>query len=145
MINFNGHTLCEFVIWWRHQMETFSALLAFCAGNPSVTCEFPSQEPVTRSFGVFFDLHLNKRLSKQSSGWWFEIPSHSLWRHCNEQPWQWFSSSGIFQFQHQCDRNARNSSIHLKHKWKWFALPAKIALFLLLYFLSNNLASVKNV
>ena len=24
-----------------------------------------------------------KRLSKQSWGWWFETPSHSLWRHCN--------------------------------------------------------------
>ena len=23
--------------WWRHQMETFSALLAICAGNSSVT------------------------------------------------------------------------------------------------------------
>ena len=26
---------------------------------------------------------LNKRLSKQSWGWWFETPSHSIWRHCN--------------------------------------------------------------
>ena len=39
---------------------------------------------VTRSFDVFFDLHLNKRLSKQSSAWWFETPSGSLWRHYNE-------------------------------------------------------------
>ena len=31
----------------------------------------------------FFDLHLNKRLSKQSWGWRFEMPSQSLWRHCN--------------------------------------------------------------
>ena len=30
-----------------------------------------------------FDLRLNKRLSKQSRGWWFEMPSRSLWRHCN--------------------------------------------------------------
>ena len=37
--------------WWRHQMETFSALLAICAGN---TCEFPAQRPVTRSFDIFF-------------------------------------------------------------------------------------------
>ena len=29
--------------WWRHQMETFSALLAFCVGNSPVTGEFPSQ------------------------------------------------------------------------------------------------------
>ena len=68
--------------WWRHQMETFSALLALCAGNSPVTGEFPAQKPVTRSY-VFFDLRLNKRLSKQSWGWWFETPSPPLWLHCN--------------------------------------------------------------
>ena len=46
--------------------------------------EFPAQRPVTRSFDVFFDLRLNKRLSKQSWGWWFETPSRLLWRHRNE-------------------------------------------------------------
>ena len=40
-------------------------------------------KPVTRSFDVFFDLRMNKRLSKQSWGWWFETPSRPLWRHCN--------------------------------------------------------------
>ena len=45
--------------------------------------EFPAQRPVTRSFDVFFDLRLNKRLSKQSWGWWFETPSCPLWRHSN--------------------------------------------------------------
>ena len=69
--------------WWRHQMEAFSALLALCAGNSPVTGEFPSQRPVTRSFGVFFDLRLNKPFSKRSWGWWFETPSRSLWRHCD--------------------------------------------------------------
>ena len=54
-----------------------------CAGNSSVTGEFPSQRPVTRSFDVFFDLRLNKRLSKQSWGWWFETLSRPLWRQCN--------------------------------------------------------------
>ena len=38
--------------WWRHQMETFSALLAICAGNSPVTGEFPAQRPVTRSFDI---------------------------------------------------------------------------------------------
>ena len=71
------------ISWWRHQMETFSALLALCAGNLPVNCEFPTQRPVTRSFDVFFNLRLVKRLSKQSWGWWFETPSRSLWRHCN--------------------------------------------------------------
>ena len=45
--------------------------------------EFPSQRPVARSFDVFFDQRLNKRLNKQPWGWWFETPSWSLWRHCN--------------------------------------------------------------
>ena len=71
---------------WRHQVETFSALLALCAGNSLVTGEFPSQRPVTRSFDVFFELCLNKRLTKQSWGWWFETPSRSLWRQCNLWP-----------------------------------------------------------
>ena len=69
--------------WWRHQMETYSALLAICAGNSPVTGEFPAQRPVTRSFNVFFDLCLIKRMSKQSRGWWFETPSGPLWRHSN--------------------------------------------------------------
>ena len=49
-------------------METFSALLAICVGNSPVAGEFPSQRPVTRSFGVFFDLRLNKRLSINNGG-----------------------------------------------------------------------------
>ena len=71
---------------WRHQMETFSALLALCAGNSPVSGEFPAQRPATRSVDVSFDLHLNKRLSKQSWGWWFETPLRSLWRHRNGWP-----------------------------------------------------------
>ena len=70
-------------VWWRHQRETFSALLAICAGNSLVTCEFPTQRPVTRSFVVTFDLRLNKRSSKQSWGWWFQTPSCPLWRQCH--------------------------------------------------------------
>ena len=50
--------------WWRHQMETFSALLAIC--------------------DVYFDLRPNKRLSKQWWGWWFEMTSRPLWHNCNE-------------------------------------------------------------
>ena len=44
-------------------METFSALLAICEGNSPVPGKFPAQ---MRSFDIFFDLRLNKRLSKQS-------------------------------------------------------------------------------
>ena len=42
-------------------METFSALLSLCEGP--LTGGFPSQRAVTRSFDVFFDLRLNKRLA----------------------------------------------------------------------------------
>ena len=61
--------------WWHHQLETFSALPALCAGNSPVIGEFPSHRPVRRSFDVIFDLRLK-------SGW-FETPSRSLWRNCN--------------------------------------------------------------
>ena len=71
------------IAWWRHQMETFFALQAFYAGNSTVTGGFSSQRTVTRGFNVFFDLRLNKQLSKQSWGWRFETSPHSLWRHCN--------------------------------------------------------------
>ena len=53
-------------------METFSALLALCAG------EFPAQRPVTRNFDVFFDLRLKQQLSKQWRRWRFQTPSRSL-------------------------------------------------------------------
>ena len=46
--------------------------------------EFPTQRPVTRSFGVFFDQRLNKRLSKQSLGWWLETIWCPFWRHRND-------------------------------------------------------------
>ena len=79
---------CEYTIWficawWRHQMETFSALPALCAGNSPVAGEFPALREMTRSSDVSFDLRLNRPLSKQSWGWWFQTPSRSLWRHCN--------------------------------------------------------------
>ena len=70
--------------WWRHQMETFSALLALCAGNSPV--------PVTSPHKAITDLRLHKRLSKQSWGWWFDTPSWSLWRQCNA------SSENLFKF-----------------------------------------------
>ena len=83
------YCLCIYVLiwnetvfsWWRHQMVTFSALLAICAGNSPVSGEFPAQTPVTRSFDIFVDLRLNKRLSKQLLGWWFETLPRPLWCH----------------------------------------------------------------
>ena len=68
------------VIKWKH----FPRHWPFVRGIHR-SGEFPTQRPVTRSFDVFFDLRLNKRLSKQPWGWWFETPSFPLWRQCNGQ------------------------------------------------------------
>ena len=66
--------------WWRHQKETFSALLALCVRNSPATGELPAQKKVTWSFDVFLDLSLSWWLSKQSWCRWFETPWRSL---CN--------------------------------------------------------------
>ena len=42
----------------------------------------PLTMPVMRSYDVFFDLCLNKRLGKQSRRRWFETPLRPFWRHC---------------------------------------------------------------
>ena len=60
------------VIKWKH-FPRYSP--TSWPGNSRATGEFPSERPVTRSFDVFFDLRLNERLSKQSWGWWFQMPS----------------------------------------------------------------------
>ena len=65
--------------WWHHQMETFSMLLAICAGNSLDPGEFPAKRPVTWSFDVFFVCTWIN--GKQSWGWWFEMPLHPLWHH----------------------------------------------------------------
>ena len=91
-----------------------STLLALCAGNSPVTGEFPAQRPVTLSFGVFFDLHLNKRLSKLLWDWLFQTPLRSLWSHCNDPKINlvvamgtinqslWFWSQNIFEELSRC-------------------------------------------
>ena len=68
------------VIKWKH----FPRYWLFVGANPPVTGGFASPRPARRSFNVFFDLPLNKRLSKQSRRRWFETPLRLLWRHCNE-------------------------------------------------------------
>ena len=75
--------------WWRHQIEIFPCYWPF-AGNSPVTGEFPSQRQVTRSFDVFFDLRLNKRLSRHLRCRCFETSWRSWWRHCNDHLVLWF-------------------------------------------------------
>ena len=67
------------VIKWKH----FPRNWPFFAGNSPGPGEFPAQRAVMPSFDVFCDLCLNKWLSKQSWGWWFEMLSRPLWHHCN--------------------------------------------------------------
>ena len=67
------------VIKWKH----FLRYWPFVRGIHRLPVNSP-HKPVTRSFDVFLDLRLNKRLSKQSWGWWFGTLSRSLWRHCND-------------------------------------------------------------
>ena len=82
--------------WWRHDMETFSALLAICAGNLPVTDEFPSQRPVTRGALIFslINVWTNGCVNNRDAGdlrrhrayydvnimIWVEFPQHPSWR-----------------------------------------------------------------
>ena len=67
------------VIKWKHFLHHWP----FVRGIHWPPVNSPHKRPVTRSLDVFFDLSLNKRLSKQSWGWWFETQLRPLWRHCN--------------------------------------------------------------
>ena len=44
----------------------------------------PHTKASDAELGCFLWSPPNKRLSKQSWGWWFEMPSCPLWRHCND-------------------------------------------------------------
>ena len=135
--------------WWRHQMETFSALQIICVGNSPVTGtgEFPTQRPLTRSFDVFFDLGLNDRLSQQSWGWWFETPSRRLWRHSNVNDESWTLEISIWPdcftvfVQSPCGRRWMWRCLALDRcMGAWRSLPMK-ALSTLLYHLCRESTS----
>ena len=78
MSRVNGE-LHDDVIKWKH----FPRYWPFVQGIHRSPVNSLHKWPVTQSFDIFFDLGLNKRLSKQSWGWWFETLSCPLWRHCN--------------------------------------------------------------
>ena len=91
--------------WWCHQMETFPALLAICAGNSPVSGGFPAQMPVTWSFDICFDLRLNKRFGTQSC---------PLRRHCNGLRRQNYRSLGRLMVAN-CDITFYNRFIFITH------------------------------
>ena len=139
--------------WWRHQMETFSALLAICAGNSPVPNEFPAQKPETRSFDVLFDLRPKKRLSKQWWGWWLETPPRPLWRYCNV--YQFFNdiitiySQTIFSMSPQYTY-CRVYNLLLWQVWQWIVFgnalrgPSRrhMALYVLINIVSSDILSL---
>ena len=79
------HMLHDDVIEWK----SFPCYCPFVRGIHRSPVSSHAQRPVTRSFDVFFDRRLNKRLSKQSRCRWFETPSHSLCRHCDATKSSW--------------------------------------------------------
>ena len=107
------HTHKSPMTWWRHQMETFSASLVICEGNPPVTGGIPS-----RGADVFFDVCPDKRLSKQTRCWWFETTKCSLWRHCNgERDARCIEIRNLVYFCHDRDHSGFHDDVI---KWKPF-------------------------
>ena len=64
--------------WWRHQMETISAWLAF-----TDDWWIPRRNASDAELWYFLWSAPKQTVSKQSRHRWFETPSPSLWRHCN--------------------------------------------------------------
>ena len=81
------------ISWWRHQMETFSALLAICAENSPVPGEFPAQRPVTRNLFSLICVWINDWVNNGEAGnlrryrihydvtaMWISGPMQSPWK-----------------------------------------------------------------
>ena len=75
----------HFFSWWHHQMETFPRYWPFMQRMHRSPVDFLHKDQWRGAVMFFFHLCLNKRLSKQTWGWWFETPWSSLWYHCNIQ------------------------------------------------------------
>ena len=113
------------VIKWKHLPRYWPLYREFTGPG-----EFPAQRPVTQSFEVSFDLHQNKRLTKQSWGWWFETLSHPLWRHRNgsrgaggyEAPFfnVFNEISPFFFLQNSFETHSHEYDIHYKIGVCWF-------------------------
>ena len=84
----SAFTLVQCSHWWRHEMENIFRVTGPLCGE--FTGPGPPHKGQWRgAFNVFFDLGLNKRLSKQPRCWWFETPLWSLWRQCNDFRENW--------------------------------------------------------
>ena len=105
----NKLVICHFMM--TSSNGTIFRLTGPLCGEFTSPGEFPTQRPATRSFDVFFDLRLNKQLSEQPWGWWFETPPWSLWRQCNAsakcQQWNY-----ILQWVHSVLSKEHDHSFH---------------------------------
>ena len=68
--------ITHFLIIIKSEVSTFPIVVIFFSVVVMMTSS-------NGTISAFFDLRLNKPLSKQSWGWWFETLSRPLWRHCN--------------------------------------------------------------
>ena len=131
-LNLVPHVKAWDVTWRHNQMETFAALLVLCAGSSPVTGGFPTQRPVTWSFDVFFDLRLNKLLSKQLWGWWFETLLCPWWRRSNES---WVPAVleacgvNLYQICFLSKKKKKNDTFPLCLQWAgWMTLNVQLCL-----------------
>ena len=107
--------------WRRHQMETFSAVNS------------PHKGQWRGAFNVFFDLRLNKWLSKQSWGWRFETLSRPLWRHCHEIQTQCLKNPQLLLWRalesgklHYCYFRAWLDNATLQDSVSWWTLSLQV-------------------
>ena len=108
------------VIKWKH----FPRNWPFLRGIHRSRWIPHKKRPVTRSFDVFFDLRLNKRLCKQPWGWWFETPSWSLWRQCNVCR----TNGRLFTTRNDYNRvpsQSINDTMHSAHTCRMLCKPRK--------------------
>ena len=76
IIHFHYHLILT-KSWWRHGMETLSALMALYAGNHWSYVVFPKKGSTIRSTDIFLILSLNKLLKQQWICRWFETQRRS--------------------------------------------------------------------
>ena len=79
---------------------------------------------------------INKRLSKQPWGWWFETPSWSLWRHGNECKWlheaelvtnHWITINDAVYWRICASPDLNGSGDHNKYSITWLRMEEKYA------------------
>ena len=71
-------------VWWIHHRPSGWLATQVTRNTEKDSRYHTWQRSVTRTFHLFFDLRMNKRLGKHSRRRWFESPLRSLWRHCND-------------------------------------------------------------